>query len=318
MRKISVIFLVFYICSLFVGCKKEPIIAVSYQLDSVIVGTVDTLGVYTQRLALSADTSNASFLSAALNTGIPQLIYRHHSDSIITELHTESCANSPNTELLNYSVIISNRFDLSYHASKIGCYGQDGLIVYNQALQYNGQQRLESELNYYYYMVGGGYLNEAIEKNNYLFSGSTLNAIQTSYKEYANDRSDSLMYSVVNTFTYTHYYKNQKELIGIDVNDLILDHITQYIPWLDYTFPLIISKTAGYQTKSDFLIEHIHFPMIPYTNIIPNYQTNLLLKDSDISVEYTFDMEHADRIRTMTIRPDTGDGTRYTFIYKDL
>ncbi len=317
MRKISVFYIGFLICSIFVRCKKEPTTDVSYQLDSVIVGTVDTLGVYTRGLALSADTGNASFLSAALNTGIPQLIYRHHSDSIITELHTESCANSPNTELLNYSVIISDKFDLSYHASKIGCYGQDGLIVYNQSMQYNGQQRLESELNYYYFMVGGGFLNEAIEKNSYLFSGSTLSAIQTSYKEYTNDRSDSLMYSVVNSFSYTHYYKNQKALIGIDVNDLILNLIIQYTPWLNYTFPLIISNTAGYRTKSDFLIEHIHFPMIPYTNIIPNYEANSLLKDSDIFVEYTFDMEHADRIRTMTIRPDTGDATRYTFIYKD-
>lgn len=301
-----------------------------YQLDSVIVGTVDTSGLYTRSYALAADYRNIQFMSDAYSQGINQLVYRTNTDSIIIEYHTESCSNSPNTELLNYVTIDSGRYTSSYHAVKIGCYGQDGMQEYLQSALYHTDGRLNALNNQYNYIVGSDNYQEATVNTSFNYSGTLLNSLVLQGKEYHNYRADSVMYTVTNTVNNVHHYPNQTDKIGIDVNDLIINYLFQYsypasgntIYFATLQFPLLISKRVSYHTGSDYLIEQVHFPQIPSVTFIPFY-TNIPFNDNDLFINYTFDAAHSDRISTMTLRYSPlgffapNDAVRYTFVYKN-
>lgn len=122
--------------------------------------------------------------------------------------------------------------------------------------------------------------------------------------------------------------KNQKDLIGIDVNDLIFNNfinafgfdIISYGGLIHYPFlekVLLLNGEISYNTNCQHLINNIEFGRatgIGHSFLFPSYTIN---------VNYNFDNAHNNRINTLEITNEINypiaysTTTRYTFYYKD-
>ncbi|MFN8236882.1 MAG: hypothetical protein U0T77_01815 [Chitinophagales bacterium] len=310
------------------ACNKETNLShKSYQLDSVSVSYLDTNLIenahfFTYPVTTGYATSYFDLISAPFAIG--GYHFRENGDSMVTELYTESCANSPNTELLNYSYIIGHKFNFVTNMHLIGCYGQDGTLSTEQYIYYDTDNSLHSIRNSVKWRIGGNIYNEVSNQSSFIYSGNDINSITVNHKEYVNYGLDSTSFNFTNAVYYPHLINNQSDVIGIDANDIVL---SVFLNSLFFSTQHIINKKASFNTRCRYLIERIHFEQIPqFTNTGIDYNPIFIQNQAaDLKVLYNFDANHYARISSMIIYLQDINNSillsfnpvKYTFYYKD-
>jgi hypothetical protein len=166
------------------------------------------------------------------------------------------------------------------------------------------------------------YTDLGIVQSKYNYIGNTLHSFTEKNTFITNNNFNvafDTIFNVTNTYVYTYSnsLNNQKDLIGIDLNDLFFNEQIIYqfnisnFSYLNYFAPfLILNSRMSYNTNSNKLIESIQFDRIANTGTFP----------INISAQYTFDAAKNNRVNTMKIT-NIINGIQskilYTFYYKN-
>lgn len=322
--KKSIVFLIVVISCFMYSCKKDAnnrITNTTYELDSVVESYLDTAGnvINLRTIPIIADYIKNYVLEISPNNN-SDITYYESNDSILLKLF-ENTYN-----LRDYTDIIDGKFYRLY--SEYYEFGNHDIEqIKRQNITYNSNDKIHSItstfVDYSFSFKG----NTSIEwpdttqcmarnKNEIIFTYELNNLASLDY-DYFSGFSNTPQVSAHNRlFNYTNHYKNQKSLIGIDVNDIILSSFlfkwynvshglgspTLQKEFYDLQLPLILNKQATFNTNCDDLIEHIQFS---------TFISHTVLDETDIS--YEFDLNFDNRIKSMIIN----NYTKYTFYYKN-
>lgn len=310
------------------SCKKDAnnrIANTTYELDSVVESYLDTLGNETasmrRTMVATPDYINNLPRSSA---GRFFEVYTERNDSILVENFSENgCAG-----IADYNYLIEGRFNSSYHETFQYC-NHDVYYRFFQHVNYTFDKKLSSII--YRNMDIGAFgrtdMSDWPSIGNFRSKGHeeiTLNYLDNNIHSINynsiifNNGYDSVVNQAIFNYGYSHHYKNQKDLIGIDVNDIILSSYLMsflsrnmyYNPFSDNTnvglnsfnIPLIINKKASFNTNCEDLIEKFNNPF--YESGDGNTYT---------TIHYEFDNNHSGRIKSIVIY----DVIKYTFYYKN-
>lgn len=314
--------------SIIPGCKKDNnrIASPIYQLDSVVESRLDTSGnaVYGRTIPIVQNYVENSIPEINTLDFSSNITYYENNDSIILKLFVDTYT------IRDYLYIIDGKFNFinnTYYE-----YANHDYQIKRQYISYNSDDKIHSiastDIYYPSWFSGNNFDVEwpdstqcyARNKKEIVFSYDENNLNALNY-DYYNGFSDTPLFSVHNRlFSYNNHYKNQKGLIGIDVNDIILSSFlfqwynvnrgfaspTLQLHFYALQLSLILNKQAGFNTDCDDLIEHIQ-----YNNISTGIGSPYILGETDI--RYEFDPDFNNRIRSMTI----DNYMKYNFYYKD-
>ncbi len=315
-----------------ISCRKNNIQTTSpaYKLDFILMETTSSMNSYIDSTIIRTDSAFLdSLFQLSFNPGLSMYEQiRTNGDSIlyttvpdITGFYSHAKAS-----------FFQNRYSSTsfYSANQYYVNGADVSYVYSTANRLSGfnmitEQRHEAYLDLIQ--------NSQCTAN---YSNNDLSRIDftASYRS-DNVYIDSNYYNIDTTiqrdsFVTLSYLsvQNQKDLIGIDVNDLIFNNfinafgydIISYGGLIHYPFlekVLLLNGEISYNTNCQHLINRIEFGYATASNhsfIFPPYIIN---------VNYHFDNAHNNRINTLEITNEINypiaysTTTRYTFYYKD-
>ncbi|MBP6660688.1 MAG: hypothetical protein KA174_08380 [Chitinophagales bacterium] len=313
--KNAILLFISTVISLF-SCKKENnrIGNITYQLDSVRIEGLDandsSIGFNTFPLRASFidtiigdkhSTEELNFLPG-FYTNEDSLIYVYHPEFF--DLYKAVTINKVPISILKFN--------------PVGGYAQYGFYKAESFLNYQNNQLNNINIKEHEHIGSPNTSDKYTEmNNNFIYTNNNLNTILSkrldySYDEYFNVNFDSVIYPdlILADFTYTSNIPNQKNLIGIDLNDLILNNIIGPSDLsLGFYFPLLIlGNRITYQTNSSSLIEKLR-----YTFTSLGFQNT----ESNFTIQYIFDANNNNRISTMKIKDDSAGSKLYTFYYKD-
>ncbi len=316
MKKSILIITAIATCFLF-GCEKETnnrIANTTYELDSVRIEELDM------------NDSSLGFATFPLrSTYIDTLIGDKHSTEELNFLpgfytNEDSLVYVYHPEYFDLcKAIVIDKTPVSFlKFNPVGSYAQDGFYKVESFLNYqNNQLNNNNTIDHTHFgppNSGDSYIER---NNNFNYTNNNLKSILNkridySYSAYYNINYDSVIYPdlTLADFYYTSNIINQKNMIGIDLNDIILNNI---IGPSDYTLRyyyqvLIFGNRITYHTNCSFLIEKLRFTVTDLW--LPNTESNF-------TIRYTFDANKNNRISTMKIKDDLAGSKLYTFYYKN-
>ncbi len=322
-------FIFLILLSLVSGCKKDNnrIAMPTYELDSVVVESwFDSLGnpSVTRTIPIVPNYVQNSIPELNTHDFNSNITYYENNDSIILKLFVDTYA------LREYADIIDGKFN--YLKNLYYEYGTHDYEIKCQYISYDSDDKIHSiastDIEYPSWFCCNAFDVEwpdstqcfGRNKKEIVFSydGNNLNTLNYYYY---SGFSDTPLFSAHNRlFSYTNNYKNQKNLIGIDVNDIILSSFlfqwynvnrglaspTLQPHFYDLQLSLILNNQASFNTNCDDLIEHIQ-----YNNITTSIGSPFVLGETDI--RYEFDSDFDNRIKSMTI----DNYLKYNFYYKN-
>lgn len=319
MKKSFLIITTIAVCFMY-SCKKDinnRVTNVTYELDSVRLENLD------------ANDSVTSFFTIPIgetfyDTFISQNSYPS-SDAAGFYMDTDSLIylNHPEFFDLTRSVVF-NKIPVYYRKFyPYGSFAQDGYNKRDVSYHYDLSNRLNSiySVTKHHNAVPNFADSDYVYKSSLTFNytNNNLTTISEDFIRYNFHRYDLGYDSIIQptnntsgTFFYDSNYENQKDMIGIDLNDLVLNYIIGASYYDDLYFGHLISilnNRLSYQTKSASLLERYNFRS--YFGNQNDYLGNL---------EYTFDATKNNRVNTMKIISTingTESKTRYTFYYKN-
>jgi hypothetical protein len=352
------IFGLFYMPS----CKKENqrIGENTYELDSVAIGYLDTTGnyYYSRTITINPNFIAASIPSSSVYNGISGINFEERNDSILLSNHLDLFFSS---SLSDYCYIVNRKFNSCYH-KYLTSYSVDAYLhEYKQDIQYNSNGSLQTITNiqdnhFDKYDNFNSIVKRKVQQLFFSYAGKNLNNIDLNF--YLNNYYDPGVPYDTSSYnqgeyiiSYPNHYANQKNLIGFDVNDIILSSLLDmnyfndlgYIRTIEFTGlfgqtqlynlkiaePFVLTKNATFNTNCENLIEHIHFnyTVTPEARLF-HYPFNA---SADVNISYEFDTANNNRIKTMTIQTipselatlswsyhtQNSQKLKYTFYYKD-
>lgn len=296
------------------SCKKDAnnrISNVTYELDSVKMDLIDVNNsiAYSTILPISTNIIDSfqryfNNFSSLDNT---YDIYKHN-DSIIYRNTRNINMHIP---LFQNLILINNKPDMDSSINPLG-----GVIYTSNIIKYNYSisDKLDQIIINNKYAASYTIINTY---NIYCKFNYSNNALISINKQHVNLNASNLdtinNYKNSYNFSYTNL-QNQKDLIGIDLNDLFINALIYNISFQSATFPFadlfIVNSLMSYNTNSNKLIESIQFDRISNTG---TFTVN-------ISAQYTFDATKNNRVNTMkiiTLFNGTESKILYTFYYKN-
>lgn len=320
MKKLQFSFL-FSLCVLIIlmaSCKKENnrIANVTYELDSVKMEKLD------------ANDSLTFTLTIPISNDIIDSLYKYggfvseFGDSLNVRKYLPPryicCAGY---YLSEHGIILHNKPVMDTFNEDLGAHTN---VYCATKYSYSTDNKLDYiNLDYLKTFAIYSEIDKIYCKYNYIGNSlySITNKILYTSNHNSNQGFDTLQNSTnTNNYSYTNSINNQKDLIGIDLNDLFLNaQITnQYqitpISYLNLYAPfLILNSKMSYNTKSDKLIEGVQIDIL-------NYNLNSFIETAN----YTFDSSKNNRVSTMKITTTTTTifdaiktSTLFTFYYKN-
>ena len=309
------------------GCNKENqrIGESTYELDSVVESYLDTLGNITFARTIPVSEEYVRNILPQLNarSGAAEITYYENNDSIVLK-------RMENYDTGDALYIVNNKFRRLYNEHYV-TFNHEIFEIKRQVINYNNDGKLSS-ITSFFVDHGYGYKGGANEdwpdsgqcftrqKNEMLFSYSGNNLSYLDYDLYEGFTDSLSQFSSHNClFSYTNHYPNQKDMIGIDINDFTLSLVLYQwytifrgfsgdelqTDFYNLQLALILNKQATFNTNCDYLIEHAPFNTNDF-NI--GYD---ILGETDI--QYEFDSKFNNRIKSMVLN----NNHKYTFYYKD-
>lgn len=312
------LFLFAFIFILTSGCKKDNNPDnTTYQLDSVKIENLDEND---SILDSHSYPISSSFIDTIIgNKNDPQEL--NFYPGFYTKGDSLNYVNHPEFFDLVKSVIINKSPVSLLLFNPVGSFAQDGYS--KKEISYNYvSNRIENIFSKY--RSHNPYSNDWFieERQDFIYTNNNLSSIHTkrldySYDVYPNTYYDSITYqdTVSADYYYTSNLPNQKNLIGIDLNNIIfnsnLPNTTK--GFTPYDFLLILNSRLSYNTNCSSLIEKVRFTYSPFLSGYPNM-------DLITTIHYTFDATKNNRVNTMKIStnfPGSTGSTLYTFYYKN-
>lgn len=309
-----IVILVYFIS----GCNKEnnKIATPTYQLDSVKIEYMATSGTISTTITVPISQAFLdTFMSQNTYQGIGYTGFYVSNDSVIYVNHPEFYDLT--------RAILYNKHPFTFHNFKpYGSFAQDGYDQQDIYFNYDVSGKLNT-MNYllkYHTAYPGISDSDYLHKRqlNYYYSGNNLttitdNAVRYNYHTY-DTGYDSIIYPAnnVGTFTFTSSLSNQKDMIGIDLNDIILNDVigASLGDGINFSyFIFILHQRLSYNIKCTSLIEQ--FQNKDYYQFFNQYITY------NNNVQYTFDATKNNRVTKMSITDNSGAGKLYTFFYRD-
>lgn len=318
MRKSILLFSVFFICIFHESCnKEEPVATTRYTIDSIQIELIQPQPSLTFRIGTitnNGDDWQVSFPSSwqpiAGSSYYPLRSVSGDTVQYRQIAYRDYDSTSPWFDFLLVKMKNHRLLSTSYNSNLIGGIGQDGVTYDNVIYQYDadrlafvnilhglsqGPGRNSGGNSFFYY-------NEDSIRFNY--NGNTLQS--AFYKsDYYDVQHGTAIYSA--NFNYSSNFSNQKNLIGIDINDFILEaalNLPMKLPLFRFpigttvlTTPLTgeILNGISYNTNSDKLIEEIHLHI--NTAGVTNAYAEI---DTVVKPVYIFDSLHNNRITKIT------------------
>jgi len=317
MKKTILIITAIVTCFLY-SCKKDAnnrITNVTYELDSVKMENLDVNDSITSALTIPIINEIIDSLNNRYGNHISE-----NGDSINVRKFLPSPYISIDPyylselgTILNKKPIIDSNYEYLFAHKN----------VYN-LIKYSYKNNLDSiklESNSTFAI----YTDLGTVQSKYNYIGNTLHSFTEKNTFITNNNFNvafDTIFNVTNTYVYTYSnsLNNQKDLIGIDLNDLFFNEQITYqfniyniynLSYLNYFAPfLILNSRMSYNTNSNKLIESIQFDRIANTGTFP----------INISAQYTFDATKNNRVNTMkiiTLFNGTESKIVYTFYYKN-
>ncbi|MFN8294838.1 MAG: hypothetical protein U0T69_01520 [Chitinophagales bacterium] len=298
-------FFILLIISISFGCKEENIIKhdISYKITAIIVEgykypDFDTIE--------SSDTQSINidrFLDSLRNdpfSSVPNSISLSNNDLKCEVIRDFTGPSS-------FSIFTNNNRITKFSLyDGIGGYGQYGSYYYNSIMTYNINKLYSLYFKYIsYFPFEPGETRFKLFQFNYnndlLISLTGIDSLYASgYNSYSKPVSCSI--------TYANSYKNPKDEIGFDINDIVLNSIFH-----GHETPVnfIIQHLTTFSTQSKYLIEHAHY------NYFNSNKYDISDKTLDVDISYTFD--NLERVQSFTIKiyfdMSLVDKERFTIIY---
>lgn len=322
MKKITTTLLILLTFATFFSCKKTEnrtnnsvtYVIDSIRLQSVSLTTNDTSNIFTIPLR---NSFRDSFIALSISYNNLQIL---HDTTIIQ--YYEYPSGTP--ELREQNILKGDGLLSNYWTYRPATHEQ---YTYNSIYKYDASNKLDSVNSVYDVFFLFGYTKQIIVDRKLQYSSNNLSQINEDIKIHYLDALDSVENkNSVSTFTYQNNYSNQKDMIGIDINDFILNEynsqnlvchynsILNIGSYVGIVCPyLICFKSLSYKTNSNSLIESITFNHKTFfDNIYIDPATTTL------TASYTFDATKNNRVTTMKINnPITQTQQIYTFYYKD-
>jgi hypothetical protein len=310
------------------SCKKENnrIGNETYQLDSVRVETLDAndSSIFNITFKIGASVLD-SFLANNPYPGTMSIGFYKKDDSL-------NFIDRPEFIELKKFISINKKPISNLNFMPNGAYAQYGYYKQLDSYNYNTDGKLQNlySLTDYHQEANFNDSDYVININTTLnYSNNILTSLNESSTFYNYHLFDDGYDSIVNAnqqvgvLGYANHYLSQKEMIGLDVNDLILLELF-LIKNYDYfnanndvlglsTRFFVLESALSFNTTTDQLIESINYSITKSFNRIL-YQSTV-----NLAIDYTFDTNHNNRISSMKIfNADSHfDAIKYTFYYKN-
>ena len=310
------------------SCKKENnrIGNITYQLDSVRLETLDANDSSIFNITFNIGTSVLdSFLANNPYPGTMSIGFYKKDDSL-------NFIDKPEFIEVKKFISIKKKPISNLNFMPNGTFAQYGYFKQLDSYNYSTTGKLQNVYSHTDY-----HQEDNFSDSDYVINTNTIlnysNNILTSLNEnsifYNYHLYDTNYDSIVNAnqqvgiISYTNHYLNQKQMIGIDLNDLILlelfliknyDYFSANNSVLSLSTRFFVLQSAlSFNTATDQLIESINYNLTKAFNRIL-YQTSV-----NISVDYIFDANFNNRISSMKIFDSDNrfDAIKYTFYYKD-
>mgnify|MGYP000290568274 CR=1 FL=1 len=328
----------FILLSIFISsCKKENnrIGNATYQLDSVRIESLDANDSVSGTFTFPVSTSIIDTFFAQNNNQFGGTYYRN-GDSINISQINDVLFSVPWLAEPNTMISVNKKPITFYNLYTNGSFAQEGYTKSVTKYYYDQTDKLDNIYTSFksHPMNFGSdsdwYESQYVQLNyngNNLVSANTNKHYSLDY-HYLTTGYDSVSYpnNKFLDFYYINNYSNQKQLIGIDLNDLILDEITGIALGSN-----LINLTSGYSNRfviNLFMVNSLFTYNTNCTSLIEKYDlhfdykfgTNIVEYRNSTQIKYTFDSSKNNRVSTMKfIR--TIDNLRYasmyTFFYKD-
>jgi len=325
-------FILLTLLSITFGCKKDNTQTASpaYKLDFIIIETTNSMNSYLDSTIIRTDSAFLdSLFQLSLNPGlsmyeqikpngdsllyttVPDItgFYSHANASFFQNCYSSTLFYSANQYYVNSA-------DVSYFNSP-----GNRLSGFNMITEQRHESYIDLIQNS---QCTTNYTNNDLSRINLTASyRSDIVYIDSNYYNIDTTiQRDSFV-----TLSYLSV-QNQKDLIGIDLNDLIFNNfinafgfdVISYGGLIHYPLlekVLLLNGKISYNTNCQHLINNIEFGRatgIGHTFIFPPYIIN---------ISYKFDNTHNNRIKTLEITNDINypiaysTTTKYTFYYKD-
>jgi hypothetical protein len=330
--RLIIIFIISSFNLLVLSCQKDNngIAIPTYKLESILIETTSSMNSYIDSTIIRTDSAFLdSLFQLSFNPGLSMYEQiRTNGDSLlyttipdISGLYSHAKASFFQNRYSSTSFFSANQYYVN---------GADVSYVYSTANRLSGfnmitEQRHEAYLDLIQNsQCTASYINNDLSRINFTASYRSDNVYIDSnyYNIDTTIQRDSFV-----TLSYLSV-KNQKNLIGIDVNDLIFNdfinafgfNMISYGGLIHYPFlekVLLLNGKISYNTNSQHLINNIEFGRatgIGHSFIFPPYIIN---------VDYNFDNAYNNRINALEITNDINyptaysTTTKYTFYYKD-
>jgi hypothetical protein len=325
MKNTIFIFIVFSV--LILSCKKENnrIVNATYELDSVVESYLDTFG---NEIHFRTYIAEPNFIinnipADLLYNGTAGISFEERNDSILYQQILE--APNVHTQVFNNCYVTNGRFNSSYNKRLTSTYSDSYCYINKQHVNYNSTENLTSIVNTNDFFSSKdtfyGLENRQTQELSFLYAGNNISSIDLNCTLRNYSASDITNYNATGNITYSNHYLNQKDLIGLDVNDIILSSLldlslfspisyNRSVKYLDINLSsyyllstsesLVLTKHATFNTNCDNLIEHMHFNYAPLTSNSFYLPFN---SAPDIDITYEFDAVNANRIKQLNIQP---------------
>lgn len=312
MKRYSFLFAFILLVSLLLnnGCKKqENLRATTYQLDSIEIIQLNNSGDTSSRFAFPLETNYIDSFTSIFP------FYRLNSDSIICSYfenpYYPNLNYSKNIGLDNKLVSVVSSFDHSHFASE-----------FKSIFRYNRNNNIDSVITKIYVFDSGPTAEFTLNRKVNYSGGNITSVTETLHSFFQNvvasGDSTNDRNITPSTFGYTHNYPNQKDLIGLDVNEIIFDiYRLNYLNSYGYVnggahtgyFPMEIMQVLiaygriGFNTNCNNLIEQINFDPAAFLSTSDGivYLSTLTSESISLQISYVFDSANNNRISQMDV-----------------
>ncbi|MFN8296551.1 MAG: hypothetical protein U0T69_10170 [Chitinophagales bacterium] len=312
MKRYSFLFAFILFVSLLLnnGCKKqENLRRATYQLDSIEIIQVTNSGDTSSRFGFALATNSID----SFEYNFP--FYRFKDDSIVCSYYENPYDPSNNyyqhLVLNNKLVLVTSNYDHSHYAASFAT-----------LFKYNSNDNIDSIITKIGVFESGPEANFTINRKVNYTGGNLTSITETLHSFFRNTTpsGDSTNYRniVPSIFSYTNNYSNQKDLIGLDVNEIIFDIYrlfylngyyspyggshTGYFPF-EVMQILIANNKIGFKTNCSSLIEQINFDPASFLSAREGivHLSALTSEPFAFHISYSFDSANNNRISQMVI-----------------
>ncbi len=301
------------------GCKKneDPVRIATYELDSIEIVQLNNSGDTVMRFALGLAPNNIDSIMSFLGP-----FYRFNGDSIVYDSY-----ENPYNQNYNYSkhLALNNKL-----VSVVSNYDHSHIYRgYTSVFKYSNSGNIDSVNTMMDLFDSGPRAEFTLNRKLNYTNGNITSLTETIHSFFYNHPSsgaDSIndKNSIPTTFNYTHNYPSQKDLIGLDVNDIIFDlyrciYLNNYPNGIGFNNAsyfsggiiqvLVLANKVSLNTNCNNLIEGVNFEPLYLINATDGIEYSSV--SFSLNISYHFDSVNNNRITQMVVEAQP---TTYSYI----